>query len=165
MNLNFLQPILERGDYEFILDRACIQFDPDNPNFHRVTQTTYDYVDKELQHEKLRSTRHYGPMIFYLAWSKKLDCLLIENITMERIEDAALAIKLYYKLNPNDNVTKEEDHITLIKHFIEKESGSKQKLNNALRMYLELVNERKMVKEDIEKAHGIVKDADEESKN
>lgn len=84
---------------------------------------------------------------------------------MERIEDAALAIKLYYILHSSEKVPKEEDHIKLIRYFIENEAGSKQKLNNALRMYLELEKERKLVKDDIEKAHGIVKDADEESKN
>lgn len=118
-----------------------------------------------MQYEKLRSTRHYGPMIFYLAWSKNINNLLIENITMERIEDAALAIKVYYLINPSKNVVSEEDHLKLIEHYIENDAGAKQKLNNALRMYLELVNERKMVKEDIEKAHGILKDGDEESKN
>jgi len=32
----YLEKILEKGDYEFILDRACIQFEPDDEDYIRV---------------------------------------------------------------------------------------------------------------------------------
>ena len=34
--VSFLQKILENNDYEFVLDRACIQFEPDEQDYIRV---------------------------------------------------------------------------------------------------------------------------------
>ncbi|XP_058805589.1 small ribosomal subunit protein mS22 [Phymastichus coffea] len=149
-----LEPILNRGDYEFILNRACIQFDPDNPEYHRITQVTYDHIDEHQQFDKLRSTRHFGPMVFYLAWNKKVDNLLLENITTDRIEDAALILKVYYKLNPSDNPIEEEDHVKLIQHYIKTESNIKRKLDHAFKTFLEIEAATKKLEENIAIAHG-----------
>ncbi|KAL7305924.1 hypothetical protein TKK_0001400 [Trichogramma kaykai] len=147
-----LEPILDREDYDFILNRVCVQFDPDHPEFHRVSQLTYDRIYEKGHYEKLRSTRHYGPMVFYLTWCKKIDNLLIENIAQEFIEDAALTIKLYYILHPSDNVPKGVDNIKLIQHYLDNDCNSqcKRRLDNTLKMHLELESERKKVNEDLD---------------
>ncbi|CAB0034687.1 unnamed protein product [Trichogramma brassicae] len=145
-------PILDREDYDFILNRVCVQFDPDHSEFHRVSQLTYDRIYEKGHYEKLRSTRHYGPMVFYLTWCKKIDNLLIENIAQESIEDAALTIKLYYILHPSDNVPKGVDNIKLIQHYLDNDCNSqcKRRLDNTLKMHLELESERKKVNEDLD---------------
>lgn len=150
----FLQPILDRGDYEFILNRACIQFEPDHPDYHRVTHATYDRIDELMHYDVLRSTRHFGPMVFYLAWNKKIDRLLQESVKTERMRDAALVIELYYILHPSENVIEEKDPVKLIQHYIKTEVGSKRELDFALKSYVELEEERRKIKESIDKAHG-----------
>lgn len=162
--LTFLQSVLDREDYEFILNRACIQFEPDSEDFHRVTKITYDCVYDKMHFNHLRSTRHFGPMVFYLAWNKKIDNLLIENIQTERIEDAALVIQLYFKLNPSEKAIKEEDHVKLIQHFINTEAGNKGKLIRTLQTYLEVQAELKKIEENEEKHIKETKSSDEEIK-
>ncbi|XP_014211681.1 28S ribosomal protein S22, mitochondrial [Copidosoma floridanum] len=159
-----LQPILDREDYEFILNRACLQFDPDDPNYHRVTKVTYDHVNEKMHHDRLRSTRHYGAMIFYLAWTKNTDNVVLENILSEKIEDAALVIKLRYKLNPSDKAMDEKDPIKLIQHYIETEASSKRKLDQALKTHLELISEKLKLKENVDKAHGKISSSNEDMK-
>ena len=117
-----------------------------------------------MHYNKLRSTRHFGPMVFHLAWNKKIDNLLLENLETERIEDASLAIRLYYVLHSSEKAKKEIDHIARIKDYIETESNIKRKLDHALKMYLELEKERKKVEESIDAAHGKKQGNDEEIK-
>jgi len=79
-----MQPLLENGDYEFILDRACCQFEPDDKNYHRVVFSTYKHVDESKNYHVLESTRHLGPLLFYLAFNKKPDNFLLYCLQTER---------------------------------------------------------------------------------
>lgn len=137
-----LKPILERGEYEFILDRACVQFEPDDPEYHRVVKTTYEHVDANQKYQSLRSTRHYGPLVFYLATEGTVDNLLLENLQSDRLEDAAWLISLYQIVNPScksANIKyKAGDELTFIKEYIEKDSKKSSTLNLALREYSDL---------------------------
>ncbi|KAJ8889103.1 hypothetical protein PR048_008597 [Dryococelus australis] len=83
----YLQPLLEQGRYEFVLDRACIQLEPDNPEFQRITSATYNHVDEYRKYDALRSTRHFGPLAFHLAWHHRIDNLLLEIIQTGRLID------------------------------------------------------------------------------
>ncbi|XKL61953.1 hypothetical protein PGB90_001786 [Kerria lacca] len=96
-----LTPLLEKGEYEFILDRACCQFEPDDPEFHDITFQTYQKVNENKAFEVLRSTRHFGPLVFYLCLNKNLDNLILENLETERLNDAILSIQLYSLINPD----------------------------------------------------------------
>lgn len=77
------QDVLAREKYEFVLDRACAQFEPDDPEYHRITSATYEAIEARRHYQMLHSTRHYGPMCFYLAWNKNMDNLLIALIQKE----------------------------------------------------------------------------------
>lgn len=79
-----LQPLLENGEYEFILDRACCQFEPDDQNYHRVVFSIYKHVDQFQKYNVLESTRHLGPLLFYLAFNKKPDNFLLYCLQTER---------------------------------------------------------------------------------
>lgn len=74
----------QRGDFEFVLDRACCQFEPDDPKFHEIIFSTFEKVNEVKAFQKLRSTRHYGPFVFYLCLTKNLDDLIEENLNTER---------------------------------------------------------------------------------
>jgi small subunit ribosomal protein S22 len=146
--------VLDREDYEFILDRACVQYNPDNAEYHRITQKTYDEVNNKQKYDKLRSTRHYGSMIFYLAWSKNLNNLLFENIETGKIEDGALAIKLYYILNPRENISLKNDYIEIIADFIKNETNNNMKLLNALNKYKKILSEQNILQGNVDHIHG-----------
>lgn len=81
----YLQRLLQQGEYEYILDRACCQFEPDYKEFHEVTFNTYRKINEEKAFNKLRSTRYFGPMAFYLCLTKNIDALLEENLQTERL--------------------------------------------------------------------------------
>ncbi|XP_022819525.1 28S ribosomal protein S22, mitochondrial [Spodoptera litura] len=85
-----LNSLLDREKYEFVLDRACVQYEPDEPSYHRVTSITYQHVDSKSKYELLRSTRHFGPMTFYLTWHKSMDNLMLELIQGGAVREAVL---------------------------------------------------------------------------
>ena len=72
----------------YILDKNCVQFEPDHPSYIETAQYVYDDIDSKGHFDALHSTRHYGPMVFYLAWEKKMDNLLIYYLKKLQIQDA-----------------------------------------------------------------------------
>lgn len=66
------------------MDRACCQFEPDDKNYHRVVFSTYKHVDESKNYHVLESTRHLGPLLFYLAFNKKPDNFVLYCLETER---------------------------------------------------------------------------------
>ncbi|CAM4753097.1 unnamed protein product [Rotaria magnacalcarata] len=132
-----LENILERGDYEFILDRACVQFEPDDRDYIRVTQRTYEHIDQTNSYDVLRSTRHFGPMTFYYAWYKKIDRLMNDMIRRNFMNDAAAVLQLYAIIHPNSKVAtynfSDANSHDLIQAYIENEARIPDLLSEALR--------------------------------
>lgn len=84
-----LQNVLNRASeedntYEFVLDRACFNFEPDDPLYISTVETTYEAIDRNGHYEFLKSTRHFGPMAFYLVRMRKMDGLLLHSIKQRR---------------------------------------------------------------------------------
>lgn len=94
-----LKRCLDEGKYEFVLNLACIQFEPYDQDYHRVTATTYQHINDHSAFDVLRSTRHFGPMAFFLAWHRIIDNLLIDCIRRDYLRNAVEAICLSYNLN------------------------------------------------------------------
>jgi len=46
----------------------------------QVTQRTYEHIAEHEKFDDLRSTRHFGPMTFYLAIHRNLDSLLLDML-------------------------------------------------------------------------------------
>lgn len=90
-----LSKLLQRGDYVYILNRACIQFEPDDPTYVEITSKVYTHIDNMKHYDKLRSTRHFGPMSLYLAYNKSANGLLVDMITKGMKEDAIKLVKVY----------------------------------------------------------------------
>lgn len=133
-----LQDILKRGEYIFILDRACAQFEPDDPDFIRVQAATYDHVNEVKAFNKLRSTRHFGPLSFYLAWKKRIDDLLIDVINSDRLDEALSLIELFHLLHPNSksiNIDKNQGDIEIIKEYAKLDSSKQQDIELAVQNY------------------------------
>jgi len=158
-----LQSLLNRREYEFILDRACAQFEPDNPEYHAVTWAVYERINLEKHFETLRSTRHFGPMVFQLVWTSNIDNLLCEMIETERVKDAVLLIRLYHKIHPTaesavnrceENSSDEE----FILHYARLDSPKTSTIEKLVQSYKELCLQRETLEESIKKAHGITSD-------
>lgn len=94
-----LQRCLDEGKYEFILNRCIVQFEPYERDYHRVMSSTYQHIDKHSAFDSLRSTRHFGPMAFFLAWHRQIDNLIIDCIRRDLLRNAVEAICLMYNLN------------------------------------------------------------------
>nr|CAG4643413.1 EOG090X0AW0 [Ilyocryptus agilis] len=135
----YLQDCLSRGEYEFILDRACIQFEPDDPGYIRVTRKTYECVDKNGHYDALRSTRHFGPMVLHLTLLKRIDNLLFHLISREEIEAGADLVRLFHLVeNTSSSLPKDVDS----RQVVENHALKKPALELAWETYLEIVKQR-----------------------
>ncbi|XP_031616762.1 kinesin-like protein subito [Contarinia nasturtii] len=94
-----LQRLLNEGKYLFVLNRATVQFEPFEKDYHRVTSLTYQHINKQKAFDSLRSTRHFGAMAFFLAWHKLIDNLVIDCIERDYLRNAVEAICLMYNIN------------------------------------------------------------------
>jgi len=136
-----------------------VQFEPDDPDYQAVTREVYEYINREKHFDILRSTRHFGPMVFHLVWTSNIDNLLCEMIETSRIKDAALLIRLYHKIHPTTKSAidqcRDTDDEKFIMHYANLESPKKGTIAKLIQSYKELQQEQQIVAEDVTKAHGI----------
>ncbi|XP_012527439.1 28S ribosomal protein S22, mitochondrial [Monomorium pharaonis] len=161
----YLKDLLNRNEYEFILDRACVQFEPDDPNYQAITREVYEHINAERRFDLLRSTRHFGPMVFHLVWTSNIDNLLCEMIETGRVKDAALLIRLCHIINPTSKSAVEPcehtDDVQFIMHYANLENLPKRdRIQKLLQSYKELQRENEILIEGIKQAHGISSEAD-----
>ncbi|GIY16105.1 28S ribosomal protein S22, mitochondrial [Caerostris extrusa] len=129
---------------------ACLQFEPDSPDYHKVTNQTYEHIKQTKKFDDLRSTRHFGPMAFYFAIKKDIDSLLLDMMSRQLINDASDTIKLLYIIHPElhilkDNETNEIEilgfsgylKITTSEDYIKNHSSQKDELELALQTLME----------------------------
>lgn len=94
-----LKRLIDGEEYEFILDSLCLEYEPFEPKFHQVTAMVFQRVNEQQHFEKLRSTRHFGPFAFFLAWHKSIDDLLLDMIRNDYLKNGVELVCLMYKLN------------------------------------------------------------------
>ncbi|XP_071043010.1 small ribosomal subunit protein mS22 isoform X2 [Parasteatoda tepidariorum] len=136
----YFECLLEDGAYKFILDSACCQFEPDDPEYHRITTATYEHIRDKKKFDELRSTRHFGPMAFHFAVTKNIDSLLIDMIEHNLISDAFDYIQLLYLTHKDMPVPKdfeENNEMEVIKDYIKNHASQKGNLELVLQSYLE----------------------------
>lgn len=155
-----LKSLLERKEYEFILDRACVQFEPDDPEYQRITSIIYQHLNEKNDFEMLRSTRHFGPLAFHLVWFKTIDNLLLELIETSQISDANSLIRLHNHLHENDRVGSDivlesDEDTKILEKYIAEKSTKKGQLELALQSYKELLKQRLQLEKGIKTAHGV----------
>lgn len=155
----YLKNLLDNEEYEFILDAATIQFEPDDPLYQKVCSLTYQHINEHNKFEMLRSTRHFGPLVFYLTWFKTLDNFLLELISTSNIGECNSLLKLYSRLHEKDFGSDikliAENDTRLIEKYISEKSSKKGQLELALQSYKELAKQKQDIETDIKKAHGI----------
>jgi len=147
--------ILEPAKYEYVLDRACLQFEPDHPVYIRTCSTVYEHINEHRHFDTLYSTRHYGPMVFNFCWNKQLDELLAHLIWNDRLNEAVDAIKVYSKIHPDCKMNSVDLKICsnedLVRNFAKFESLKAGKVNMALERLLE----SKKITDTILTGHGL----------
>lgn len=163
--ISLFQSLLDRKEYRFILDRACVQFEPDDSNYQMVVREVYERINQEKHFDALRSTRHFGPMVFHLVWTSNIENLLCEMIESSRIKDAALLIRLYHKIHPTCDSAVEQcdasDDVEFILHYARLDSPKRSTLEKLLHSYKEIQREQQILEEGVKRAHGIPSETNE----
>lgn len=162
----YLDDLLQREEFEFILDRACLQFEPDDPEYQRVTKIVYSYVNKLKKFDALRSTRHFGPLAFHLAWENDIHTLLLELINTANIEEAAALVRLYHRVYPEAKSAAEPTHEDLetIRRYAILDSSERLAITRALDIYEKITKDKYKIEQQVRKAHGIEDNEGEEPK-
>ncbi|XP_060534371.1 small ribosomal subunit protein mS22 [Cylas formicarius] len=116
----YLADVLSRKEYEFILEAACVQFEPDDPEYQRVVSITYQHINDNHAFDLLRSTRHFGALTFFLVWNKCIDNLLQELIGSLHLDEAVKLLRLYSKIHHVE--FEGSDQLELLEDFARKYS-------------------------------------------
>ncbi|NXF84634.1 RT22 protein, partial [Eubucco bourcierii] len=137
-----LVTVFQQDRHEDVLNRCIAQFEPDSPDYIRVHHRTYDDIEKHSKYDLLRSTRHFGGMVWYLVNRKQADDLLIDMIQRDLLDDATSLITLYHMLHPECPSAKEAKEgniqgVDLIKVFAKTESKKEGYIQLALQAYEE----------------------------
>lgn len=172
----YFKSVLNNEHYEFILDKICLQFDPNDADFHKYTQLVYDHINDKKHYQSLRSTRHFGPMTFYLCWTNNIDDLLQDFIRANFIIDAVRLVSLFYKLKPDCksnannkdfiktlaavkeselNMKSYNECVKFVDDYINKDAVKRSQLQLALQAHAELFRQQLEVAEGIKAAHGL----------
>lgn len=133
-----LKKLLNEEQYEFILDRACTQYEPYEQKFHDITSKVYLKINEKLQFDFLRSTRHFGPMAFFFAWHKMIDDLLLDMIRNDLLKNGVQLIVLMYRLNGIKESTE------IVKQFNTSEEFE-SRIQEALKNLLSPIKETKKI--------------------
>ncbi|XP_014272815.1 small ribosomal subunit protein mS22 [Halyomorpha halys] len=142
----YFEEVLSKGWYEFILDRACIQFEPDDPLYIHVTQATYDKIAETGNFKELESTRHYGPMIYHLTEKENLSSLFIYFLNSDRLVEVVDVIRLHGIIHPDKICSAEYipgEEFLLVKAFISEYYHQKPDLMLTLKSYEDFISKPK----------------------
>ncbi|XP_048361233.1 28S ribosomal protein S22, mitochondrial [Sphaerodactylus townsendi] len=140
-NENLMNVFLQ-DRHEELLNICLLQFEPDSPDYIRVHHHTYDDIDKHAKYDLLRSTRHFGGMVWYLVNGKRTDGLLIDMIQRDLLDDATSLVTLYHMLHPDCQSARDAQEqdlkgLDLIKAFVKTEVQRAGYIELALQAYEE----------------------------
>ena len=103
-----LDEILREDRYQYILDRNCEQFEPDNPEYIATAETVYDHINLNKSYDVLWSTRHFGPMLFYYVWEKKCDDMIGNKSVIKKWLPIA-----HYNLHYFENIFNSPNYLSI----------------------------------------------------
>ncbi|KAF7243289.1 28S ribosomal protein S22, mitochondrial [Varanus komodoensis] len=126
--------------HEDLLDHCLVQFEPDSSDYIRLHHRTYEDIDKSGKYNLLRSTRHFGGMVWYLVNRKRTDGLLLDMLQRDLFDDAVSLVTLYHMVHPDcqsATEAKEQDlqGLDLIKVFAKTETQRSGYIELALQSY------------------------------
>ncbi|XP_076591390.1 small ribosomal subunit protein mS22 [Chaetodon auriga] len=102
-----LRMVFSQDRHEDVLNLCLVQFEPDSPEYIRVHVTTYEDLDKHGKYELLRSTRHFGGMVWYLLNARRVDGLIVDMLKKELFQDAVSLVSLFHMVHPHSESAQE----------------------------------------------------------
>ncbi|XP_064382419.1 small ribosomal subunit protein mS22-like isoform X2 [Halichondria panicea] len=133
----WLPPVLQGGSETMaslrshfhvnILDRVCLQCEPDSEDYTKIHHAVYDHTDENRLHDLLRSTTYFGSMVWYLVTVKNnISGLLKDMLSKKLLSDAVDLLALYSMVYPETELphnTTDTDitKIQFIKEFCDKQ--------------------------------------------
>ncbi|KAG2462300.1 RT22 protein, partial [Polypterus senegalus] len=126
--------------HELLLDHCLVQFEPDSAEYKQIHHLTYENIDQHGKYDLLRSTRHFGGMVWYLVSERRIDGLIIDMIQRDLIHDAESVVELYHMMYPQCQSAKEASEqqasgIELLKVYARTESKQSGYIELALQVY------------------------------
>ncbi|KAM3932615.1 small ribosomal subunit protein mS22 isoform 2-T2 [Leptodactylus fuscus] len=137
-----LKLMFQQDRHEEVLNRCLVQFEPDAAEYIKVRNQTFEDIDRQGKHDLLRSTRHFGGMVWHLCSLKNIDGLLVDMLQRDLVDDAVSLVRLYHMVHPDTACAKESqgaDGKELIKLFIKMEAKKPGYLELALQVFSESV--------------------------
>ncbi|XP_038605814.1 28S ribosomal protein S22, mitochondrial [Tachyglossus aculeatus] len=140
-----LRAVFSQDRHEDVLNLCVAQFEPDSGEYIKVHHQTYEDIEKRSKYDLLRSTRHFGGMVWYLVNKKTIDGLLIDQIQRDLVDDASSLVRLYHLLHPDGQSAKEAKQqeaqgLNLIKVFAKTEAQKGGYIELTLQAYQEAFN-------------------------
>ncbi|KAM9037142.1 28S ribosomal protein S22, mitochondrial [Sarcophilus harrisii] len=140
-----LQTLFNQDRHEDVLNLCVAQFEPDSADYIKVHHQTYENIEKHSKYDVLRSTRHFGGMVWYLVNKKNIDGLLIDQIQKDLMDDATNLVILYHMLHPNGHSAKQAkeqgaEGLDLIKVFAKTEAQQGGYIELTLQAYQEALS-------------------------
>ena len=154
-DLETLKETLGPDTYLYVLDKNCVQFEPDHPTYVETAQYVYDFIDTMGHFEVLHSTRHYGPMVFHLVWEKRADNLIVYYLKKLQLEEASKVVHLYKIIHPDSRIDKisdlstENNQIKLVRSYIRNESRKETMLHATLESMIETLKRNRKVSKEL----------------
>jgi len=99
-----LETLLGPEKYEYILDRNCVQFEPDHPLYIRTAEMVYNHIIETKNFDTLHSTRHYGPLVFHMCCTNQIDEFIIHLILKKDLESAANVVEVFVRITKDPSV-------------------------------------------------------------
>ncbi|XP_072263819.1 small ribosomal subunit protein mS22 [Pyxicephalus adspersus] len=133
-----MQHMYKEDRHEELLNRCIIQFEPDSREYIEIRNQAFEDIDKQRKYDLLRSTRHFGGMVWHLCSLKSIDGLLIDMLQRDLLEDAVSLVRLYNMVHPDTECAKESqgaDGRELIKIFVKMEAKNPGYIELALQAY------------------------------
>jgi len=153
--LENLKESLGPETYLYVLDKNCVQFEPDHPTYIETAQYVYDFIETMGHYEYLHSTRHYGPMIFHFILEKRADNLLIYYLKKLQLEEASKIVQLYKVIHPDSKIIEisdlstENNQIKLIRSYMRTESKKDTMIRATLESLIETLKRNRDVSKQL----------------
>ncbi|XP_020630517.1 28S ribosomal protein S22, mitochondrial-like [Orbicella faveolata] len=111
-----LETVFQQNRHEDVLDLACVQFEPDSADYIRVHHQTYEDIFRDKKFDVLRSTRHFGGLVYYLAKSQRIVEILDDMMERELWDDCIQVVRLHHLCHPKSTIA-EQAHRNNLKGF------------------------------------------------
>ena len=148
--------------YEYILNRNCVQFEPDHPVYIRTAEAVYEDIAANGHYDVLYSTRHYGPMVFFFAYNKKCDDLIVHYLRRKNLDGAASVARVFGLIHEDSAVAGKLGMpvLDLIRLYTNNDSLKSSKVHLTLEAALEAIEKDTEAVKSAQESQG-ARDVDE----